>query len=151
MPTSWRSVSDSETRVILESRRLKGAFRSRTLGVMTVSKAARHELYNELTKLLGPDQADTLMAYLPEFDPKDVATRSDLADFSTEMRSDMAVFKTEMRSDMAEVKTELSDRFDRLEVRFDGLSARLDRMYQTLVAGLFVIVAAMAGIFFTAL
>lgn len=107
---------------------------------MTVSKAARHDLYNELTKLLGPDQADTLMAYLPEFDPKDVATRSDLA-----------VFKTEMRSDMADVKTELSDRFDRLEVRFDGLGARLDRMYQTLVAGLFVIVAAMAGIFFTAL
>ncbi len=140
---------------------------------MTVSKAARHDLYNELTKLLGPDQADTLMAYLPEFDPKDVATRSDLADFSTEMRSDMAVFKTEMRSDMADfktemrsdiadfkteirsdmadVKTELSDRFDRVEVRFDGLGARLDRMYQTLVAGLFVIVAAMAGIFFTAL
>jgi hypothetical protein len=40
---------------------------------------------------------------------------------------------------------------DRVEARLDGLGSRLDRLFLTLVAGFFVIVAAMAGFVFTTL
>ena len=67
----------------------------------------------------GLDRAETLMACVPRFDPADVAT-ADLKELRIEFR--------------------------------DGLAAanqRLDRLFQTPVARLFVIVAALIGVVLT--
>jgi len=45
---------------------------------MTISEDSRHHLHNTLDDLLGPQDAGTLMAYLPPVGWSDVATRRDL-------------------------------------------------------------------------
>jgi hypothetical protein len=95
---------------------------------MSTPEADRHHLYTGLVELLGEHRAGTLMTYLPSYDPSAVATRTDLSDVRTEIAA-------------------LVTRFDRFEARLDHFDKRLDRLFLTLVAGLFVIVAAMAGVF----
>jgi hypothetical protein len=94
---------------------------------VSTTEADRHHLYTGLVELLGEHRAGTLMTYLPSYDPSTVATRADLA---------------ATRADLAEVKAGIAA----LANRFDGFDKRLDRLFLTLVAGLFVIVAAMAGV-----
>ena len=89
-------------------------------GVMPISEAKRADLYTGLVEVLGPDRAETLMAYVPRFDPADVATKADLKELRVEFRDGLA-----------------------------AVAQRLDRLSQTLVAGLFVIVAAMIGVVLT--
>ena len=96
---------------------------------MAMSEAARADLYNGLADMLGPERAETLMTHLPRYDPAEVATKSDFA---------------ELRSDFSELRAEMT-------AGFAGVSERFDRMHLTLVGGLFVIVAAMAGVLFTTL
>jgi hypothetical protein len=90
---------------------------------VAASETARLDLYNGLTELLGSDRAETLMAALPIAEISDLATKADLA--------------------------LLGSRMDRLEGAMVGLGSRMDRLFLTLTAGLFVIVAAMVGMFLT--
>lgn len=87
--------------------------------MMPVSEAARHDLYTGLAELLGSDRAETLMTHLPRYDPAEVATKADITNLES-----------------------------MLNIRLDGMNKRLDRLFLTLVAGLFVIVAAMTSVFF---
>ena len=87
---------------------------------MPISEAARADLYTGLAEVLGPERAETLMAQLPRFDPADVATKADLKELRVELRDGLA-----------------------------AVNQRLDRLLQTLVTGLFVIVAAMVGLVLT--
>ena len=96
---------------------------------MPISEASRHDLYNGLAELLGSERAETLMTHLPRYDPVDVATKTDIVG----------------------LRTDAIDLESRLNSRLDGLGQRLDRLFLTLVAGLFVIVTAMAGVVFTTL
>jgi hypothetical protein len=100
-----------------------------TVKVGRQSKPAWADFYNGLAELLGRERAETLMTHLPRNDPNDLVTKSDFS----ELRSDFSELRAEVRSD------------------FSALGGRLDRMYLTLVAGLFVIVAAMTGVLFTTL
>ena len=126
-----------------------------------MSEAARADLYTGLAELLGPERAETLMTHLPRYDPSEVATRSDVA----ALRSDFSGLETrlnrqfEQRFEHIDQRfARMDERFDRVDERFvrveaqlDGLAGRLDRFFLTLVAGLFVIVAAMAGVLFATL
>jgi hypothetical protein len=129
---------------------------------MAMSEAARADLYNGLSDLLGPERAETLMTHLPRYDPAEVATKSDFAD----LRSDFAELRSDFRSEMSEIRSDFGSEMSELrsdfrseisELRtemttgFAGVNERFDRMYLTLVAGFFVIVAAMAGVVFTSL
>lgn len=103
-----------------------------------MSEAARSDLYNGLSEVLGPDRAEILMAQLHRTDPADAATKSDIA----EVKSDFA----ELRSDFAELRSEFTDL--RTEVR-EGLAAvnqRLDRLFLALLVGMFGVVAAFIGV-----
>lgn len=82
---------------------------------MTTSEARRHDLYNVLSETIGPNEADTLKAYLPSRESSDLATR---ADFSA-----------------------LAGRMDRLESGIDAVNQRLDRLFLTLAAGLIAMTA----------
>ena len=75
---------------------------------------ARHALYSRLESLLGQENADTLMTYLPSDRSEEVATKGDIA--TVEERFDR-----------------LETRFDRFELRFDGIDGRLAGMYETII------------------
>ena len=85
---------------------------------MATSEAARLDLYTGLADLLGPERAETLMAYLPAYDPSEIATKADIRGLET--------------------------RLDRVEGSLAAINQRLDRLFLALVAGLFVVLAAMA-------
>lgn len=120
---------------------------------MATSEAARHDLYTRLIELLGEDRAGTLMTYLPTYDPIEVATKSDIAGLRedlvglrhdvdsgiTSLRRDVESDIAFLRSDLAALRSEVAA----LDARMDE---RFHRLTMTLVAGLFVIVAAMAGV-----
>lgn len=79
-----------------------------------MSEAARNDLYNGLSELLGPDRAETLMSYLPRYDPDDVATRSDvdsirtdIADLRSELTGDITSVRSELKGDIAELRSEV--------------------------------------------
>ncbi|HUG08778.1 MAG TPA: hypothetical protein VMP13_07790 [Acidimicrobiia bacterium] len=105
---------------------------------MPISEAARADLYTGLVEVLGPRRAETLMAQLPRFDPAEVTTRSDVA----AVRSDVAVVKADLAQLRAELRADIGD------VR-EGLGAvnqRLDRLFQTLLVGMFGVAAAFIGL-----
>ena len=70
---------------------------------MTLSESRRHDLYNGLTQILGPDLTDTLMAYLPHTPGAALAARDDTDGLWTAIHE----VKEEIRH--------LSDRIDRLQ------------------------------------
>jgi hypothetical protein len=88
--------------------------------VIVVSEAERLDLYNGMAELLGPERAEMFMSAFPTVDISELATKADLA--------------------------ALDARMGALEAAMLNLGLRLDRMFQTMVAGLFVIVAAMVGV-----
>lgn len=67
------------------------------------------------------------MAQLPRYDPADVATESSLND----LRSEFHGLRTEVRTELAAV------------------NQRLDRLFLTLLVGMFGVVAALIGVILT--
>jgi hypothetical protein len=98
------------------------------------SEAARADLYTGLSEVLGERRAETLMSYLAH-DPDEVATKTDLAQLKTELE--------------AELKAEFDPQFAELGNGLAAVNVRLDRLFLTLLAGLFVIIATMASVLFT--
>lgn len=100
---------------------------------MPAVEARRLDLYNALSEFIGPERADTLMAYLPTREGSELATRVDIGAL------DGRIDHLENRFD------HLETRFDRLETRiddrFDSVNQRLDRLFLTLAAGLIAMIA----------
>jgi hypothetical protein len=82
------------------------------------AEPARHALYSELERVIGTDNARTLMMYLPAQPADEVATKADIA--------------------------RLEARFDRFETRFE---ARLDQMQRTYMVTVVASMTALTGIF----
>ena len=74
------------------------------------------------------------MAALPAYDTSDLVTKSDLLLSGAELRS-------ELRAEISELRAEIQD-------GQTGIHLRLDLLFLALVAGLTVIVGAMAGVVF---
>lgn len=137
-----------------------------------MSEAARNDLYNGLSELLGPERAETLMSYLPRYDPDDVATRSDvdsirsdiadlrseltgditsvrsefraeIADFRSEFRADIGDLRSEVRSDIGAVKTDVTTLRSELATHGELLFS----LQRTLIAGFITFGAALVGLF----
>ncbi len=140
---------------------------------MAISEAARADLYTGLSEVLGTRRAETLMAYLPTFDPVEIATRDDLRDLQETLErrfdaTDARIDSLDGRIGSLEGRMEslegrigsLEGRIGSLEGRMESLDRRMDsfdrrmeafegalsRLHLTLVTGLFVIVAVMVGI-----
>jgi hypothetical protein len=85
-----------------------------------------NDLYNELTELLGPRRAETLMAALPAYDISELVT------------------KDELRAGMAELRAEFkSDR----QVGLGSVNARIDRLFLATISGFIVTLGTMVGFF----
>jgi hypothetical protein len=73
-------------------------------GLMAPSESARHELYNALIPVIGPEPTETLMTHLlpspSEFDL---------------------------------LRSEMNDRFDRMDERFDRLNDRFNERFDRLL------------------
>lgn len=91
---------------------------------MPISEAARADLYTGLAKVLGPERAENLMAQLPKYDPDRTALNSDFAD----LKAELAELRAELRGGLA------------------TLNERFDRLYLTMLVGMFGIVATMIGV-----
>ncbi len=106
------------------------------------------------------------MAYLPTFDPTDIATKADIAELRREMdqrfeaidrrfeQMDQRFEAIDRRFEQMDQRFEAIDRrFGGIDRRFEGidrqfleLNLRLDRLFHTLLAGMFVVLAAMIGL-----
>jgi hypothetical protein len=73
------------------------------------SEAARLDLYNGLSELLGPERAETLMASLPNFGPNGVATSADIGVLQARMEG--------LGRAWTHLKSGLGARMERLEIR----------------------------------
>ncbi|MDH5519617.1 MAG: hypothetical protein OEZ14_03685 [Acidimicrobiia bacterium] len=76
---------------------------------MAVDDRTRLNLHRKLETVLGPNDADTLMAHLPPVTWHDVATKADLGTLGAEVRTEIAGVRTEI----AGVRTEISRAIDR--------------------------------------
>ena len=93
---------------------------------MTTSESARHDLYNGLTELLGPQRAETLMAALPSYDISDLVTKD-------EFRAGMAELRAEFKGD--------------LQQGLAAVNARIDRLFVAMTSGFVVSIGTMVGLF----
>ena len=93
---------------------------------MASSETARLDLYNALGELIGPENAGTLMTYLPDRRISDVV--AGIEALRSEMTAGIEVLLSEMT------------------MGFLAVNGRIDRMFLALVAGMFTMVAAMAGV-----
>jgi hypothetical protein len=75
---------------------------------MTVDDRTRLNLHRKLEAVLGPDNADTLMAHLPPVTWQDVATKSDLRALESVLRADMATLRAELSGEIATLRAEMA-------------------------------------------
>jgi len=119
---------------------------------VAISEAARSDLYNGLSQVLGPERAETLMSAIPLHDLDEVATKGDLALLAADLRSEMGDLRSEMRdlrSEMAGIRAELKT--DISELRADMITeigALRSSMTNWMLTLLVTIVGAMVGISF---
>jgi hypothetical protein len=79
---------------------------------MSTDERARHELHGRLDDVLGPDEATTLMSYLPPVGWADVATKHDLGVLRRDvdrLRADIGDLRTENRTDIGNLRAEVRD------------------------------------------
>jgi autonomous glycyl radical cofactor GrcA len=138
---------------------------------VATSEAARADLYNGLAELLGSERAETLMTAVPGFDFAELVTKSDLGvldarvngldqslnawmdGLGQSLNARMDGLDQSLNARMDGLDQSLNARIDGLEVRLAnvetiviGLGSRMDRMFFAMIAGLFVILATMAGV-----
>ena len=82
---------------------------------MTISDESRYRLYLRLEEVLGPEEATVLMEHLPPGGWAEVATKRDLEALGVSTTREMAALRVDMRG--------LEERVD---LRFDAFSARMD-------------------------
>jgi hypothetical protein len=77
---------------------------------MTIDERTRHQLHGRLEEILGPEEAATLMSYLPPVGWADVATKHDLDVIRRdldELRGDVQDLRREVRTDIDGLRSEL--------------------------------------------
>ncbi|MBK5222435.1 MAG: hypothetical protein JJE52_06105 [Acidimicrobiia bacterium] len=84
---------------------------------MAITEPKRHKLYQHLTDVLGPEEADTLMEHLPPVGWANVATKDDLA------RLDVSIDGRFAHMDVRFAQVDV--RFAQVDARFEILDANL--------------------------
>ncbi len=80
---------------------------------MTVDDRTRLNLHRKLDAVLGPEEADTLMAHLPPVTWSEIATKDDPQTLATTLRSEMHVGFADIRTEIGSVRTEIADAMTR--------------------------------------
>jgi hypothetical protein len=74
---------------------------------MAVTDETRYRLHQTLERVLGEEQAATLMEHLPPVGWADVATKQDVIRQGEVLRAEIAASRAEVRAEMAELRGEL--------------------------------------------
>jgi hypothetical protein len=88
---------------------------------MAVDERARHELYQQLERVVGKEATDTLMSYLPPVGWADVVTKHDLRGEMAALRGEMA----ELRGEMAELRGEMRGEIGNLRAEIHAVTRTL--------------------------
>lgn len=91
---------------------------------MAVTEKHRHELFNEVERVLGKRHAETLMELLPPVGWADVATRTDLEHLSVATKADVENLRVETKADIALLRMEFENL--RVETRADIENLRVE-------------------------
>jgi hypothetical protein len=117
---------------------------------MAVTEKHRHELFNEVERLLGPQHAETLMELLPpvgwadvatkhDLDGLRVATKVDLDGFRAATKADLDGFRAATKADLDGIRTVMATKDDLSLLRRDMFTWLLAAMgIQTAVIGILV-------------
>jgi hypothetical protein len=127
---------------------------------MSITEAERHQLYQRLEAVLGPEEATTLMEHLPPVGWADVATKRDVDHLEHVLRADMSnlevrlsAMESELRHEMAtkesvtELRGEMATKESVTELRRelrDGLRDQRHVMFALFGANTAVVAVAMA-------
>jgi len=76
---------------------------------MAITEKSRHELYQRLEKILGPDEATTLMEHLPPVGWADVATKDDLRHLEVRLDAKFDVLGLTLQAEISNVRTEMAN------------------------------------------
>jgi hypothetical protein len=121
---------------------------------MAITEKSRHELYQRLEKILGPDQATTLMEHLPPVGWADVATKEDLHQLEARLDTRFETLEVRLSGRIDTVGSRLSGRIDSLDAKIDTVESRLlteiadlrVELHSTLRTSAFLVIGAMASL-----
>ena len=114
---------------------------------MAISEQERHQLHARLEKVLGSEEASTLMAHLPPIGWADVATKSDLASLERVIRADLRTEIAGLRTEIADLRTEFHVAFGafRDDLHADRRTAQRQLLFVLTVAFVSLLVAVITG------
>ncbi len=111
---------------------------------MAVDDRTRLNLHRKLQAVLGPEEADTLMAHLPPVTWHDVATKDDLRVLAAEIRLELRTEISDVRTGLADVRTGLAD----VRAEIGQAIDRQTRWMVTFIAGWSTLMVAAARLLF---
>jgi hypothetical protein len=103
---------------------------------MPVDDRSRINLHRRLETVLGPEEADTVMAHLPPVTWNEVATKDDLRSLEAATRRDLAVVETSLRGEIAALGTSLRSDMAAMESSLRSDMAAMESSLRNDMAGM---------------
>ena len=105
---------------------------------MSVTERSRHELFKKLEKVLGMEDAGTLMDLVPPMGWGDMATKRDLDEFTVATKRDIDEFRVATKRDIDEFRVATKRDMDLLKSDLkDELTLKLRGLFFA-IAALFI-------------
>jgi len=98
---------------------------------MTVTQGSRHQLFKKLEKVLGMDEAGTLMDLVPPMGWADLATKHDIDHLRLATKHDIDQLRVATKADIDQLR--VSNRLD-LEVLKNDLASKFRGLFFALAA-----------------
>ena len=104
---------------------------------MTISDESRYRLYQRLEEVLGPEEAIALMEHLPpggwaevatkrDIDALGLSTKRDIDSLAVSTKRDIEALGVSTTREMEALRVDMRGLGDRVDLRFEVLSARMD-------------------------
>lgn len=121
---------------------------------MAVDERARHDLRVRLEEVLGPDEATTLMRYLPPMDWSEVATKRDLDQLAdrllVEMHQEIGGLRRELHQEIGGLRREMHQEIGGVRSEMGGLRSEIAAQSRNLFFGVLASNATLVGLVFAA-